>query len=96
MLAERTERMRLLVGSDVLCTGIQGALAVLAAASGPVGLAIALAALTTVRERRLQPGRRRAHPLDGRGGQLVAANALDGPIQNLVVASGPLSGRWCC
>src|SRR4051794_5903640 len=48
VLAERFERVRLMVRSDVLCVACQAAMAAVAAASGPPTLVIALGALTAV------------------------------------------------
>src|SRR5580658_3546139 len=46
VIAERTERVRLMVGADLLCALWQVGLAIVAASGGPVLLALALVALT--------------------------------------------------
>src|ERR1039458_924511 len=46
VIAERTERVRLMLGADLVCAVWQGALAVVAAAGGPLALALAFGALT--------------------------------------------------
>src|SRR3954467_13101455 len=46
VIAERTERIRLMVSADVVCALCQAALAVVAAVDGPVVVALAFAALT--------------------------------------------------
>src|SRR5947209_12419698 len=48
VIAERTERIRLMVGSDLLCAIWQAGLVVVAATGLPVALALVLAALTQV------------------------------------------------
>src|SRR5690242_18085916 len=48
VLADRFERVRLMIGSDVLSVACQAAMAAVAAASGPPALIIALAALAAV------------------------------------------------
>ncbi len=92
VVAERTERIRLMVGSDVLCTVFQVALAILAAASGPVALAIVLAALTSSANVVYNPAVAATIPSMVDEDQLVAANALNSTIENLVVVLGPAIG----
>src|SRR5215211_5129387 len=48
VVAERVERVRLMVGSDALCLALQAVIAVVAVASGPAAVIIALAGLTAV------------------------------------------------
>src|SRR5215211_6008803 len=48
VVAERVERVRLMVGSDALCLALQAAMAAVAVASGPAAVIIALAGLTAV------------------------------------------------
>src|SRR5579859_3608378 len=52
VVAERTERIRLMVSSDLVCAVWQVLLAVVAAENGAPGLALALAALTSVSDRK--------------------------------------------
>jgi len=47
VLAERTERVRLMFGADLVCALWQGALALVAATGAPLALAFAFAALTS-------------------------------------------------
>jgi MFS family permease len=92
VIAERTERIRLLIGSDLLSAVWQIALALTAAANGPAALAIALAALTSVSNLVYPPAVAATIPSLVDEESLVAANALNSTIENLVVISGPAVG----
>jgi len=92
VLAERFERVRLLIASDLSACVLQGGLTVVAAASGPVGLALALAAATQCVTVVYSPAVAALVPQIAGEEDLAAANALDGLIQNLVVALGPALG----
>ena len=91
VIAERTERIRLMVGSDLLCALWQGLLAVVAAANGAPALALVLAGLTAVSGVVYQPATAVA-TIPSRivdEDDLVAANALNSTIEQLVVIAGP-------
>lgn len=92
VLAERTERIRLMVSADVLCLVWQGALAAVAATGAPVVLALGLAVLTTACNIVYVPAVAATIPSIVGEDDLVAANALNGTIENLVVIAGPAIG----
>jgi MFS family permease len=92
VIAERTERVRLMVSADLLCAFWQAALAVVAAESGPVALSLVLAGLTSVTNVVYNPAVAATIPTVVNEDDLVAANALNGTIDNLVVIAGPAVG----
>jgi CRP-like cAMP-binding protein len=92
VLAERYERVRLMVVSDVLCLVLQAGLAVAAALTAPAGVAIALSALTSVANVVYNPAVAAMLPEVAGEDDLVAANALNGTIDNVVVVAGPAIG----
>lgn len=92
VIAERTERIRLMVGADVVCALWQVGLVIVAAAHGSPALAIALAALTSVTNVVYNPAVAATIPSVVGEDDLVAANALNGTIDNLVVIAGPAVG----
>ena len=89
VLAERTERIRLMMGSDLLCALWQGLLAVVAATHGAPALALVLAGLTAVSGVAYQPATAATIPSIVDEDDLVAANALNSTIEQLVVIAGP-------
>lgn len=92
VIAERTERVRLMVSADLLCAVWQAALALVAAESGPVALSLVLAGLTSVTNVVYNPAVAATIPSVVSEDDLVAANALNGTIDNLVVIAGPAVG----
>lgn len=92
VVAERVQRIRLMAGSDVLCALLQAVMAAVAAAGGPVLLVLALAALTTAASSVYSPAVAATIPTIVDEDDLVAANALNGTIDNLVVIVGPAIG----
>lgn len=92
VIAERTERIRLMVGADMLCLVWQAALAVVAFSGAPVLLALALAALTAASNVVYEPAVAATIPSVVAEDDLVAANALNGTIDNVVVVAGPAIG----
>ncbi len=92
VIAERTERIRLMVGADVMCAVWQGALAAVAASGAPVALALVLAGLTAASNVVYEPAVAATIPSVVGEQELVAANALNGTIDNLVVVAGPAVG----
>lgn len=92
VVAERVERVRLMVASDATCALLQAATAAAAALAGPVVLVLALAVLTTVANGVYSPAVAAAIPSMVDEDHLVAANALNGTIDNLVVIAGPAIG----
>jgi hypothetical protein len=89
VIAERTERVRLMLGADLVCALWQGGLALTAAAGGPVVLALAFTVLTSATNVVYAPAVAATIPALVSEDDLVAANALSGTIDNLVVIAGP-------
>jgi len=92
VIAERFERVRVMVGSDLVCLVFQGGLALAAALTAPAWVAITLAALTAVGNVVYSPAVAAMLPDLAGEDDLVAANALNGTIDNLVVVAGPAIG----
>jgi MFS family permease len=92
VVAERFERIRVMVGSDLVCCAWQAGLAVTAALDGPVELALLFAALTAISNTPYNPAVAATIPELADEDRLVAANALNGTIENLVVVLGPAVG----
>jgi len=92
VIAERTERIRLMVCADLVCAVWQAALVVVAAADGPVVVAIALAGLTAATNTVYNPAVAATIPSLVGEDDLVVANALNSTIDNLVVIVGPAVG----
>jgi MFS family permease len=92
VVAERTERVRLMVAADWLCVAWQVGLALVAAADGPVVLALVFAALTSGTNVVYEPAVAATIPSLVEEDDLVAANALNGTIYSLVVVTGPAVG----
>jgi MFS family permease len=92
VLAERVERVRLMVIANITCGVWQVGLAVVALAGGPVVLALALAALTAATIVVENPAVAATIPSVVDEDHLIAANALNSTIDNLVVITGPAVG----
>jgi MFS family permease len=92
VLAERTERIHLMVGSDLLCAAWQGGAAALAAAGGPVVVVLVMAGLTSATAVVYSPAVAATIPSVVSEDDLVAANSLNDTIDNLVVIAGPAVG----
>jgi MFS family permease len=92
VIAERTERVRLMVWSDLLCVAWQVGLALVAASDGPVALGLLFAGLTSATNVVYEPAVAATIPSLVDEDDLVAANALHGTIQSLVVVAGPAIG----
>ena len=92
VVAERRERIRLMVSADWLCAVWQVGLALVAAADGPVALALVFAALTSGTNVVYEPAVAATIPSLVEEDDLVAANALNGTIYSLVVVTGPAVG----
>jgi predicted MFS family arabinose efflux permease len=89
VLAERLERIRLMVASDLLCAAAQIGLTVVAAATGPPLLAIVLAGVTSVCNVVYLPATAATIPALVDEDDLAVANALNSTIEQLVVIAGP-------
>jgi len=92
VIAERTERVRLMVGADLVCVAWQAGLAIVAAADGPVAAGLAFSALTSATNVVYEPAVAATIPSLADEDDLVAANALNGTVQSLVVVAGPAVG----
>jgi MFS family permease len=89
LLADRTERVRLMVVLDVAALVLQVALAVVAALHGAVVIAIVLSALTSVAGSSYDPAARAATPSIVGEDYLAAANSAQSAVENLSVIVGP-------
>jgi MFS family permease len=89
LIADRVERVRLMVTLDVLALSFQTALAVVAVLNGPVVLAIALAALTSVSTSSYDPAARATTPAIVGEEHLAAANSAQSAVENLSIIVGP-------
>lgn len=92
VIAERYERIRVMISSDLLCAVWQVGLVIVAAAKGPVALAVGLAALTSTSNIVYNPAVAATIPSLVGEDDLIAANAINGTIDNLVVIVGPAIG----
>lgn len=92
IVVERADRFRLLVTTNLLCLAWQCALAAVALAHGPVVLALACAGLTAATSSFQMPAVGATVPTLASEDKLVAANALQSMIDNLVVVVGPALG----
>jgi predicted MFS family arabinose efflux permease len=92
VIAERTERIRLMVTADILSTVWQVGLVVVAATRAPILVALAFSALTAVTNVVYSPAVAATIPSIVKETDLVAANALNGTIDNLVIILGPAVG----
>jgi MFS family permease len=92
VVAERFERVRLMVCSDLLCALWQVGIGVVATANGPPALALVFAALTSASAVAYQPATAAMIPSLVNADDLAAANALSSTIDELVVIAGPAVG----
>ncbi|MDX6657801.1 MAG: hypothetical protein QOH62_2594, partial [Solirubrobacteraceae bacterium] len=92
VVAERFERVRVMVSSDLLCLVFQAALAAVAFAGGPALIVIVLSALSAMANIVYNPAVAAMIPQVAGEADLAAANALNGTIENLTVITGPAIG----
>lgn len=92
VVAERYERIRLMISSDLLCALWQAALAVVAALNGPPAVALVFTALTSASGVVYSPSVAATIPSLVDEDDLTAANALNSTIDELVVIVGPAVG----
>lgn len=92
VLAERFERVRLMVTLDWLCAVWMGLLTVVAALEGPVLLAIVLASFTSVTSMVYEPAVAAVTPETVPENDLAAANTLRNTVDNVAVVAGPAIG----
>ncbi len=89
LIADRMERVRLMVSLDSLALAFQTGLAVVAALNGPVVLAIVLAALTSITTSSYDPAARATTPIIVGEEHLAAANSAQSVVENLSIIVGP-------
>jgi MFS family permease len=89
LIADRSERVRLMVTLDTVALVFQAALAVVAVLNGPVVLAIVLAALTSVTTSSYDPAARATTPAVVGEEHLAAANSAQSAVENLSIIVGP-------
>jgi CRP-like cAMP-binding protein/predicted MFS family arabinose efflux permease len=92
VVADRVERVRLMVTLDTLATVVQAGLAVAAAVNAPVLAVIALATLTSVSTASYDPTARATIPAIVGEEHLAAANSVQAAIENLTIIVGPAIG----
>lgn len=92
IIAERVERIRLMIASDLASGVLQAGAAAVAATGGPVVVVVTLSVLTTVMYVVYPPSVAATIPSIVDEDDLVAANALNGTIDNLVLIAGPAIG----
>ncbi|MGH7721703.1 MAG: MFS transporter [Candidatus Dormibacteria bacterium] len=92
VVADRVERVRLMVTLDVSAMLVQAALAVAAGFTSPVLLIIALATLTSISTASYDPTARATIPAIVGEEHLAAANSVQAAIENLTIIVGPAIG----
>lgn len=92
VLAERFERVRLMIALDCASAVVMGALAVVGAVRGPVLLAIALAGLTSLMGVTYEPAAAAITPQTVPAQDLAAANTLRNTVNNVAIIVGPALG----
>ena len=92
LVADRVERVRLMVSLDLFALTFQTGMAVVAALNGPIVLAIAFAALTSVSTASYDPAARAATPTIVGEEHLAAANSVQSAVENLSIIVGPAVG----
>lgn len=92
VIAERFERIRLMIVLNLIALVLQGGLALAVWRHGPVGIAIALAGATAIVMSAYNPAVPAVIPQVTAEDDLAAANAMSGVVDNLVVVLGPAVG----
>lgn len=92
VIAERFERVRLMVGSDVIRAILMGAMAAAAALDAHPAVLIAVAAVLTVAGSVYEPATAAMMPQLLGEGDLAAGNALIETINNVAIIGGPAVG----
>ncbi len=92
VIAERFERVALMVRLNLAALAVQLGLALVAWRQGPVLLAVALATMSSLLMAIYNPAVAAVIPEVTREDDLAAANALNASIDNLVVVLGPAVG----
>lgn len=92
VVAERFERVRVMVSADLLCALWMAVVAVLAANHAPVLSLLVFAALTSITACVYPPAVTAMLPQVAGEEDLAAANALNGTVDNLAIIAGPAIG----
>ena len=92
VIADRFERVGVMIASDLVAGAMQLGLAVAVLATAPVTLLIVLAGFTAVACSPYEPATSAVLPEMVEEDDLVAANALRGVIGNVVQVAGPAAG----
>ena len=92
LVADRVERVRLMVTLDTIAMVVQAALAVAAALNAPALLIIVLATLTSVTTASYDPTARATIPAVVGEEHLAAANSVQAAVENLTIIIGPAIG----
>jgi MFS family permease len=92
LLADRIERVRLMVNLNLLSLVVQVLLAIVAALNGPVVLGLVLVALTSIITRIYDPADRATLPAVVGEELLAAANSMQSVVENLAIMLGPAIG----
>ena len=92
VLAERFERVKLLITTDIVLFGLQILMALAVFSNLPVALVLAVAGLQAITSTPYNPAVAAMIPQLAGEDDLAAANALNSTIDNLVVVLGPAFG----
>jgi Transmembrane secretion effector/Cyclic nucleotide-binding domain len=92
VIAERFERVRVMVSCDLGCAALQAALAIVVLVDGPPAAMIALAAIAALAMTPYEPAVAAVLPQIVEEDDLAAANSLRGVIDNVVQVGGPALG----
>ena len=103
VIADRFERVRVMVGCDLLAAATQAGLVVLVLAEAPVISIVVTAALTSLATTPYEPAVAAITPQVAAEDELATANSLRGVIENIVQVAGPALGAlllfvapaWC-
>ena len=92
VVAERFERVRLMVTLDATCAALMTALSIVAAYHGPALLAIGIAGINSLLSMSYEPAVAALTPQLVPEDDLAAANTLTSTVANLAVIAGPAIG----
>jgi MFS family permease len=92
VVADRVERVRLMVTLDTIAMTVQAVLAVVAALNAPALVIIVLATLTSVSTASYDPTARATVPTLVGEEHLAAANSVQAAVENLTIIVGPAIG----
>ena len=92
VVADRFERVRVMVSCDLIAAASQAALAVLVLAEAPAAPLIAVAAVTAIAMTPYEPAVAAVTPQLVGEEHLAAANSIRGVIENVVQVAGPALG----